>query len=49
VRYYVAFCVTVATLTAVPDASTLEAKSARRTRVKANVVKRGDERAILVK
>jgi hypothetical protein len=39
--------VAVETLTAVPDARTLEAKSAMTKRVKANVVKRDDVYAIL--
>jgi hypothetical protein len=38
---------TVETLAAVPDARTLEAKSAMTKRVKANVVKRDGVRAIL--
>jgi hypothetical protein len=40
------FCVTIATLTAIPEVRTLEAKSVRRRRVKGKVVKRGSERAI---
>lgn len=44
---YVAFCVTVQTLAAVPDARTLEAKSAITKRVKADVVKRDGVCAIL--
>lgn len=47
VRYYVAFCVTLAALTAVPEARTLEAKSARTRMVSAKLAKSGDERAML--
>jgi hypothetical protein len=46
--YYVAFCVAVATLTAVPDARTLEAKSARTSRVKERFMTRPRMGAIVV-